>query len=256
MKTKDEARLAVMDQVVGCTNCELHSQCLGPVPFHGPTPTELVVLGEAPGKEEDEQCQPFIGRAGQMMRKHLRRIGMDDQKVTYINTASCFPHGTPEKEHIEACADNKRAQLDLADPQFVLVVGKTALFGQRPGVEFKRVRGSVFKDDAGRINFVTYHPSAALRNGNFEKTMGEDLDLFAELLRGERTWPTLIADRCTVCGRWPDGEMGEMIDPDTALNYCEAHAPEHVANQLRLWRRSIDERIHFEKNPHQQAFAS
>lgn len=210
-------RLEVADRILNCERCELHARCTLPVPFHGPTPATIAVVGEAPGAQEDKAGQPFVGPAGQMIRKHLEAVGIDPEAICWINTASCFPHGTPQWDHVVACAENKRAQLELADPKWVLLLGKVALRGQNRDLEIKRVRGKAFLID-GRVNFVTYHPSAALRNGNYERAMVEDLQNFKAMIDGGR-WTAHISDHCLVCGKWAEwfGEDGMAL--------CLDHSP-------------------------------
>ena len=213
-----ERRLEVMEQIVTCSNCELVDQCESPVPFFGPAPSRIAVIGEAPGEQEDKQGRPFIGPAGKMIRDHLTEVGIDPESLMWINTVNCFPHGSPEIAHIEACAQNKRDQIELADPEYLLLLGKVALFGQRSDVEAKRLRGRAFMFD-GRINFPTWHPAAALRNRNYERAMHEDLEVFAEIVNGLRTWISAIGNTCVVCNAW------HVWCDEDGLTWCEGHAP-------------------------------
>lgn len=222
-------RLEVAGQVVSCTNCELHKRCKLPVPFYGPTPSKIVVIGEAPGAQEDQAGQPFIGPAGKMIRKHLAAVNIDtEDEVCWINTASCFPHGTPQSEHIEACAGNKTAQIELADPKYILLLGKVALKAQHSELEMKRVRGKAFLVN-GRINFPTYHPSAALRNGDYERAMADDLEQFRALLDAD-SWLSFAPEHCTTCGKW-----GEWFYED-GLTHCMNHAN----HEAREWVQKLN----------------
>lgn len=235
-------RLAVIEQVITCTACDLHAQCSSPVAFRAPKTCATVVVGEAPGKDEDAQGQPFVGMAGQKMEELLTAAGIDPALVGFVNTVSCFPHGTPEWDHVHACADNKRAQLDLLDPTWVLLVGKVALKGTRPDLDLKHGRGRPFVHD-GRVHFCTYHPAAALRNGHYEECLAEDLAVFAEMIRyvaadttGERpyrSWTRFVPDECSACLN-----RAEWWEQPAGLGWCEVHMPDegkrHFAGLARL----------------------
>jgi DNA polymerase len=218
-------RLLTVEQVVSCTNCELHTQCTAPVAFSGPTPADIAIVAEAPGKTEDEKGEPLIGRAGQLLREHLLDVGLDGEKVTiaFMNTVSCYPNGTPTPEHVKACANNKEIQLTTIDPTWVLLMGKIALKAERPEFEIGRARAHPWRRhaDSSRIMFATYHPAAALRNSIMEKSMNEDLHLFAAMVEdGVENWMEYISDRCIICG-----DFMYWLEV-SGLAYCEQHMPE------------------------------
>ncbi len=210
-------RLTVMGQVLDCENCELVQGCTAPVFMSGPVPNRWVVLGEAPGQTEDREGAPFVGPAGQMLREHLAQVGLDPDQATFLNTVSCLPNGTPEWGHVEACSGNRVAQLDLADPEFVLCVGKIALKAINRTLDLKHGRGRPWLGDDNRIYFSTFHPSAALRNTNIESAMHDDLATFARMIQGD--WMDYVKFTCAAC----------LVDMcwmgDDHLVWCETHLP-------------------------------
>lgn len=218
-----ERRLEVVEQMLMCDKCELVNQCHSPVAFFGPAPCDIAVVGEAPGEQEDEQGRPFVGPAGQLIRKHLQEVEIDPDEVAWVNTVSCFPHGTPELAHVTACADNKNAQLDLIKPTFILLLGRTALFAQEPNTDAKYIRGRPFVKN-GIINFPTFHPAAALRNRNFEKAMAEDLELFARITNGE-SWRQFVGEKCVMCGDWAEWFADGLLK-------CAKHLPDEAHQRL------------------------
>lgn len=216
-------RLLVTEAVVSCTRCPLHEVAIAPVAFSGPTPAEVCVLGEAPGRDEDSAGEPFVGISGQLLREHLGQVGFQPDKLAFVNTVSCWPGPeikNPEYVHVNACRPNKEAQIDLVDPQWVLAVGKIAAKALDPRIEIKYGRGRPWMVD-GRVYFVTYHPAAAARNGLYEKAMHEDLERFKELTdAGVSAWESFVGDRCFACNNpmfW--------MEP-TGLTWCEIHMPE------------------------------
>lgn len=225
------AALAVMEQIASCEACDLHAQCTGPVPFHGPTPAQVAVIGEAPGEQEDNAGRPFVGPAGQMIRKHLAEVGIDPDGVFWCNTASCFPHGTPHRSHVDACRPNLMAQLELAEARWILVLGKTALNGWRPDIEIRHGRSRPFwpKALSNTTFFATYHPAAALRKRVYELELAADIERFAEMVTdGDPV--KFLPETCATCS-----EFWCWIDED-GFTWCADHAGPAYAERQALLR--------------------
>lgn len=197
-------RLLVREAVLSCTRCELHGKCTAPVPYVGSTPNEIVVVGEAPGKTEDRDGAPFIGLAGEMIRRHLTDVGIDPNMIGWLNTVSCYPNGTPSPAHIKVCAVNKEAQLDLFDPHWVLLLGSVALKGMGVTHQIGVMRGQPFTvdEDPNRVFFATYHPAYALRNSKGEAAMHEDLVKFKAMI-DDGNPVNFVQDKCVKCDEFP-----------------------------------------------------
>lgn len=231
-------RLELVEQIVTCENCELAGQCTAPVMGTVPDGATIAIVGEAPGEQEDTHGQPFIGPAGDLLRRLLADAGIDPDGVAYINTVSCWPHGTPTWDHIRACAPNKNAQLDYLNPRFVIPVGQVAIKGFKPHLAAKHGRGRPWVQD-GRIFCATYHPAAALRNGNYERAIEADLQTIAEFIErddGEpfEYWPSwlsfVLSDYCSAC------PVEVYFFDDDGLGWCEVHMPEHMLPRLERHR--------------------
>lgn len=176
-------------------------------------------MGEAPGYNEDQKNQPFIGPAGLLLTRELKKVGIDTEQVFIFNAVSCFPHEgkkarRPSDEELKACAPNRYAQLALARPKWLLVLGGTALYALRPDLKISKSRGRPFcllpNEPEGTVVFPTFHPSAALRNGNFLRSFQQDLETFVRM-RQSSHWIDWLPDTCSTCG------VG--ADPW----YCDAH---------------------------------
>lgn len=210
-------RLDVVDQVISCTACELHAQCTAPVPMRG-EPSAWAAVGEAPGETEDAQGRPFVGPAGKLLQELLDEFHFPDPGI--LNTASCFPHGTPTWDHVHACEVNKWAQIDYFDPKYLLLLGRVALKGMRPELDLKRGRARPFRI-RDRICFATYHPAAALRNQTFEMGLRNDLEVFRELIdSGRDGWMKFIPNSCSACSIGAD-----WYEEGSALGWCPVHLP-------------------------------
>jgi uracil-DNA glycosylase len=157
--------MEVKEQVLVCNYCELASQCRSPIPLATPSNPDdatFIVLGEAPGRVEDQKGVPFTGPAGMLLRRTLSKVGLDPDAAAYMNVASCWPHGTPNNHHIDACRGNLKAQLDVVRAKHVLVTGTTALETLIPHAQFKYVNGLSIPIH-GKFVYTVRHPAYVLR---------------------------------------------------------------------------------------------
>jgi len=150
-----------------CTACpELAATRTLVVPGAVPTGARLVVLGEAPGAQEDEQGLPFVGRSGQLLDRLLAEVGGDRAEVGVLNTVKCRPPGNrpPTRAETATCRGWTERQLALAAPAVVVALGLSATRWFLESVGLAAVRGRLH--DVGGLRVLpTYHPSAALRFG-------------------------------------------------------------------------------------------
>lgn len=173
----------VREKILSCTNCELHKVGNGPVPFRG-KPSEVMIIGEAPGRREDEKGRPFCGPAGVLLWRELEKVGIDKVGVFAANAVCCYPQGTPTPDEQYACRGNLYRQVKLCRPRYILALGKTAnttfhlnpIIGQLHGNWY-----SVSWFDGIYIDVMpTYHPAAVLRNKALTRAWRQDLRAFAE----------------------------------------------------------------------------
>lgn len=227
-------RSDLVAQILDCERCELHAQCTLPVPFSG-QPGPVLVIGEAPGEQEDLAGRPFVGPAGELLRSLLARSGFDPDTLAYANAACCFPHGTPTWDHVRSCNKNKWDQIDYINPTYIFLAGKVALRSMRPDLDISGARGRPFVH-RNRICFASYHPAAALRNGKYERGLKRDLDTFHVIAHTD-DWGTCIPDDCSSrC----DAEA--VWWEETGLGWCADHIPDNERVQYdRRHRQTADE---------------
>ena len=144
---------------------------------------EVVVVGEAPGADEDAQGEPFVGRGGQLLNKILESIQFKREEVFICNILKCRPPNNrdPQPEEIELCEPYLWKQLELIKPKMILCVGRIA--GQsllKTNSSLTLLRGKVH-DYRGIPLMVTYHPAALLRNPNWKRPCWEDVQQFRKL---------------------------------------------------------------------------
>jgi len=132
----------------------------------GPADSRIMIVGEAPGQNEDQQGEPFVGAAGKLLDQLLRGIGLSRADVFITNILKCRPPGNrdPQPAEVQECSPYLEQQLRLIKPEVVLVLGRHALARLLPGYEsISRLHGKVVVKD-GVTYIPIYHPAAALYN--------------------------------------------------------------------------------------------
>jgi DNA polymerase len=167
-----------------CTSCGLCKTRTKAVPGTGSIHPVALVIGEAPGADEDKLGLPFVGAAGQFLDKWLEAIGLSRYSNIYItNTLKCRPphNRDPAPEELAACAGYLRAQIAVLKPKAILTLGRHAsawLMGRE--VVMGEIHGQTFQFE-GIPWMPTYHPSAVLRNADLKRPVWEDLKGFKDL---------------------------------------------------------------------------
>ncbi len=166
--------------VSGCTRCALAEHRQHTVFGVGARAARWMIIGEAPGAEEDRRGEPFVGRAGQLLDAILEAVGTSREEVFITNIVKCRPPGNrdPRPEEAEACSQYLKAQIALVDPALILAVGRVAAHNLL-GVETPvgRLRGQVHEGPGGRPVVVTYHPAYLLRTPAAKRKTWDDLRL-------------------------------------------------------------------------------
>jgi len=174
-------------EVSACTACALHSTRTQPVFGVGNRRAEWLVIGEAPGAEEDRRGEPFVGRAGQLLDAMLKAIGLAREQVFIANVLKSRPPNNrdPRPEEIAACLPFLMRQIALLQPRILLVVGRIAaqsLLGTDEPIG--RLRGRVHHFGPTRLPMVvTYHPAYLLRSPLEKRKAWEDLKMARRLHR-------------------------------------------------------------------------
>jgi uracil-DNA glycosylase family 4 len=175
-------------EILACTKCGLHKTRTQGVVGVGPHRTDWMVIGEAPGAEEDRRGEPFVGRAGQLLDAMLRAIGLDRGTSVYIaNVLKSRPPGNrdPRPEEVAACLPYLMRQIVLLQPRLMLAVGRIAAQNLlSTDMPLGRLRGKVHY--FGELNtplIVTYHPAYLLRTPADKRKAWEDLKFARSVFR-------------------------------------------------------------------------
>ena len=156
-----------------CQRCDLAPTRTNVVVSRGSRTAPIMVIGEGPGQQEDEQGLPFVGRSGQLLEKILAAVRLDSEKDVYIcNIVKCRPPGNrnPTAAEINACRPYILEQIRLVDPKIILLTGATAVKGIIPSEKrgITKIRGQWIEWE-GRLCMPILHPAYLLRNPSREK---------------------------------------------------------------------------------------
>ena len=175
--------------VAECTLCPLHATRTQTVFGVGSHSAQWMVIGEAPGADEDRQGEPFVGRAGQLLTEMLRAAGFKREDVYIANILKCRPPNNrdPRPDEVKTCSSYLLRQIELLQPKLILAVGRIA--AQRllhTNETIGRLRGKVYR--YGRMSVplvVTYHPAYLLRSPLQKRKSWADLQFALRAADGE-----------------------------------------------------------------------
>lgn len=168
-----------------CKRCKLHDKRHHIVFGEGSPTSDLVLVGEAPGRDEDRQGKPFVGRAGQLLTDIIKAMGLERKDVYICNILKCRPpeNRNPEPDEIAACEPFLIKQLEAIQPRVICAMGKFAAQTLlKTGTAISMLRGR-FHSYHGIKLMPTYHPAYLLRNPGAKKQVWQDVQIIMEELK-------------------------------------------------------------------------
>ncbi|MEJ2180845.1 MAG: uracil-DNA glycosylase [Gammaproteobacteria bacterium] len=172
-----------------CVACDLHNMRKNTVFGVGDEQADWMVVGEAPGADEDRQGEPFVGKAGQLLNNMLLAIGLKRQQVYIANILKCRPPNNrdPRPEEVLKCEPYLKRQVELVNPKIILAVGRIAAHNLlKTETSLSRLRGQCFYyGDNNTPVVVTYHPAYLLRSPKEKRKAWQDLLFAQSISRGE-----------------------------------------------------------------------
>jgi uracil-DNA glycosylase len=176
-KVADDSLLKIRADLGDCTRCKLHRGRTTLVFGDGNPKAELVFVGEGPGRDEDEQGLPFVGRAGKLLTQMIEAMGLQRKDVYICNVVKCRPpeNRTPEKDEVDTCSPFLLRQIDAIAPKVIVCLGSVAaqtLLETNRGISHFRGEWLEFR---GRKLMATYHPAYLLRNPGAKGEVWKDL---------------------------------------------------------------------------------
>ncbi len=178
---------ALRSRVSECTACELHTSRTQTVFGVGNQNADWLVIGEAPGADEDAQGEPFVGRAGQLLNAMLLACGLKREQVYIANILKCRPPNNrdPRPEEVASCEPYLMRQIELIQPKLILAVGRIAAQNLlQCDTPIGKLRGRVHRfRDTGIPLVATYHPAYLLRSPAEKRKAWQDLQLAMQVVR-------------------------------------------------------------------------
>ena len=181
----DKTLAAVMQELGDCRRCDLSRTRTNLVFGQGNPNAELMFVGEAPGRDEDQQGVPFVGRAGQLLTKIIAAMGKTRDQVYIANILKCRPpeNRNPNPDEIKICSPFLRAQIEAIQPKVICALGTFAAQTMlNTDTSIGRLRGRTHSLDEACVLVPTYHPAYLLRSPGKKKEVWDDMQMIMKLL--------------------------------------------------------------------------
>ena len=175
----------VRAEIGDCTRCKLHKLGRRQIVFGVGNPNaDLMFVGEAPGRDEDIQGEPFVGRAGQLLTKIIEAIGLQRGDVYIANVIKCRPpeNRNPEQDEVDTCEPFLFQQIDIIKPKVIVALGTFAARALLRTLDpISRLRGRIYEYRGAKL-IPTFHPAYLLRNPSSKREVWEDMKVVRKLL--------------------------------------------------------------------------
>ncbi|HEX2067749.1 MAG TPA: uracil-DNA glycosylase [Nitrososphaeraceae archaeon] len=183
-KVSNDSLEKIASEVIGCPLCKLSRSRRNAVPGDGQLSSKILFIGEAPGKNEDEQGKPFVGAAGMILNQALEKAGIKRAEVFITNVVKCRPPNNrlPENDERSICRQYLDRQISLIAPKIICILGSTAYSSILGGKSIIKNRGKIIEKN-GQKYFLTIHPAAAIYNKNLRSVLNNDLFLLSKEIK-------------------------------------------------------------------------
>jgi DNA polymerase len=185
-KQQRQERMSELDEGIRvCVRCPLHKSRTHTVPGEGPVAAKVFFIGEAPGAQEDRLGRPFVGPSGMLLDRLLETAGLNRQEVYITSCVKCRPpnNRTPHTQEMNTCQQAwLNEQIDLVDPQIVVLLGKVAVQQVlQDHRSLRQVHGEIVQR-SGRRYLLAYHPAVAFRVPETKDGMEQDMAVLRQLM--------------------------------------------------------------------------
>ena len=190
----------ITEQVKSCQKCDLCQTRTNAVPGKGNQNAEIILVGEAPGRNEDKNGEPFVGAAGKKLDAILFDVGINRDDIYITNIVKCRPpnNRSPTKNEEESCLNYINEEISIINPKVVCVMGNTAFNTLLEGKEITKNHGNFIEKD-GRTYFATFHPAATIYNQKLIDELKKDFKKLAEFLADSEKEKRYEERRCDFC---------------------------------------------------------
>ncbi|HEY6253689.1 MAG TPA: uracil-DNA glycosylase [Candidatus Angelobacter sp.] len=184
IQDKSAALTAIREDIGDCTRCRLHKGRKNIVFGVGNINPDIMFVGEGPGADEDEQGEPFVGRAGQLLNNMISAMGLKREQVYIANVVRCRPPGnrTPERDECDTCGPFLLRQIEVIQPKVIVALGAVAAkYLLAINDSMANLRGRWYDLKSSKLA-VTYHPAYLLRDPRQKKEAWKDLQMVMKYL--------------------------------------------------------------------------
>ena len=166
----------IKQDVKKCTKCELSETRTNSVPGKGNFKSDVIFVGEAPGKNEDKNGEPFIGIAGKKLTAALENAGVSRDEIYITNIVKCRPpsNRVPKPDERETCQEYLKEEISIIKPKIICILGNTVFNSVLGGSEITKYRGKVAQKD-NQLYFITIHPAATIYNQKLISVLKKDI---------------------------------------------------------------------------------
>jgi len=174
----------IKQNVIKCTKCELCKTRTNAVPGKGDFQSDVIFVGEAPGRNEDKNGEPFIGVAGKKLSIALEEAGISRDEVYITNIVKCRPpnNRVPNTSERNTCQEYLKQEISIIKPKIICILGNTAFNSILGGSEITKFRGKVVQKD-NQLYFLTIHPAATIYNQKLIDVLKNDIVKLFDLIR-------------------------------------------------------------------------
>ena len=174
----------IKQQVIECTKCELSKTRNNSVAGKGNFKSDVIFVGEAPGKNEDLKGEPFIGIAGKKLSTALESVGITRDEVYITNIVKCRPpnNRVPTTNERDTCKDYLKKEIEIIKPKIICILGNTAFGSLLDGKEITKYRGKIVRKD-NQLYFLTVHPAATIYNQKLIDVLKNDIEKLFKLIK-------------------------------------------------------------------------
>ncbi len=174
----------VKQNVIKCTKCDLCKTRTNSVPGKGNFQSNVIFVGEAPGKNEDKNGEPFIGIAGKKLTIALEEAGISRDEIYITNIVKCRPPNNRVPSNIErnTCQEYLKEEISIIKPKIICILGNTAFNSILGGSEITKFRGKVARKN-NLLYFITIHPAATIYNQKLVDVLKEDIIKLFSLIK-------------------------------------------------------------------------
>ena len=174
----------IKQEVIKCTKCELSETRTNSVPGKGNFKSDVIFVGEAPGKNEDEKGEPFIGIAGKKLSDALENAGISRDDIYITNIVKCRPpsNRVPKTNERETCQEYLKQEISIIKPKLICILGNTVFNSILGGSEIMKYRGKIAQKNE-QLYFITIHPAATIYNQKLVDVFKEDIKKLFKITR-------------------------------------------------------------------------